>query len=95
MDTVWGLIPIFIAVAIALGYDAVVGVAMCYGAGSGGFAAATTNPFTIGIAQSISELTLFSGIAYRIVIFVVFVGVWMAAVLVYGSRRMLLPADRK
>lgn len=86
MDTVWGLIPIFIAVAIALGYDAVVGVAMCYGAVSVGFAAATTNPFTIGIAQSISELTLFSGIAYRIVIFVVFVGVWMAAVLVYGSR---------
>lgn len=86
MDTVWGLIPIFIAVAIALGYDAVVGVAMCYGAVSVGFAAATTNPFTIGIAQSISELTLFSGIAYRIVIFVVFVGVWMATVLIYGSR---------
>ena len=41
MDTVWGLIPIFIAVAIALGYDAVVGVAMCYGAVSVGFAAAT------------------------------------------------------
>lgn len=86
MDTVWGLIPIFIAVAIALGYDAIVGVAMCYGAVSVGFAAATTNPFTIGIAQSISELTLFSGIAYRIVIFVVFVGVWMAAVLIYGGR---------
>lgn len=86
LDTVWGLIPIFIAVSIALGYDAIVGVAMCYGAVSVGFAAATTNPFTVGLAQSMAELTLFSGMGYRILVFIVFVGVWLAAVMLYGSR---------
>lgn len=86
LDTVWGLIPIFIAVAIALGYDAIVGVCMCYGAVSVGFASATTNPFTIGIAQSIAELPLFSGIGYRCLIFAVFVGAWMLIVLGYGKR---------
>lgn len=86
LDTVWGLIPIFIAVAIALGYDAIVGICMCYGAVSIGFASATTNPFTIGIAQSIAELPLFSGIGYRIIIFAAFVGAWMLIVLSYGKR---------
>lgn len=86
LDTVWGLIPIFIAVAIALGYDAIVGVAMCYGAVTVGFASATTNPFTIGIAQSIAELTMFSGLLYRVIIFVVFVAAWIAAVLIYGGK---------
>lgn len=86
LDTVWGLIPIFIALSIALGYDALVGVAMCYGAVAVGFASATTNPFTIGIAQSMAELTLFSGTGYRIIIFIAFVGVWMAAVLLYGRK---------
>ena len=86
LDTVWGLVPIFIAVAIAFGYDAIVGVCMCYGAVSVGFASATTNPFTIGIAQSIAELKLFSGMGYRIIIFIVFVGVWTIITMTYGSK---------
>ena len=86
MDTVWGLIPIFIAVAIAFGYDAIVGVCMCYGAVAVGFASATTNPFAIGIAQSIAELRIFSGIFYRCIVFVVFVGAWMLITMAYGSK---------
>ena len=86
LDTVWGLLPIFIAVAIAFGYDAIVGVCMCYGAVSVGFASATTNPFTVGIAQSIAELPLFSGMVYRCIIFVVFVGTWMFITLRYASK---------
>ena len=86
LDTVWGLVPIFIAVAIAFGYDAIVGVCMCYGAVTVGFAAATTNPFTIGIAQSVAELKLFSGIGYRCIVFVVFVAVWTIITMSYGSK---------
>lgn len=73
-DTIYGLIPIFVGLAIALGYDAIVGLAMSGLAVAMGFASATTNPFTIGIAQSIAELPLFSGMAFRWIIFVVFVG---------------------
>lgn len=74
-DTIFGLIPIFVGVAIAVGYDAVVGLAMSGMAVAIGFASATTNPFTIGIAQSIAELPLFSGLLLRSVFFVIFVGV--------------------
>ena len=73
-DTIYGLIPIFVGLAIALGYDALVGLAMSGLAVAMGFASATTNPFTIGIAQSIAELPLFSGLGFRVIIFIVFVG---------------------
>jgi uncharacterized ion transporter superfamily protein YfcC len=77
-DTIYGLIPIFVGLAIALGYDAMVGLAMSGMAVAIGFASATTNPFTLGIAQSIGELPIFSGIVYRWFVFVVFMalGIW-------------------
>lgn len=77
-DTIFGLIPIFVGVAIAVGYDAIVGLAMSGMAVAIGFASATTNPFTIGIAQAIAELPIFSGLLLRVVVFVVFtgVGIW-------------------
>jgi uncharacterized ion transporter superfamily protein YfcC len=77
-DTIFGLIPIFVGLAIALGYDAMVGLAMSGMAVAIGFASATTNPFTLGIAQSIGELPIFSGIGYRWMVFVVFmaIGIW-------------------
>jgi uncharacterized ion transporter superfamily protein YfcC len=77
-DTIFGLIPIFVGLAIALGYDAMVGLAMSGMAVAIGFASATTNPFTLGIAQSIGGLPIFSGIGYRWFVFVVFmaIGIW-------------------
>ncbi len=39
-----------------------------------GFAAATLNPFTIGIAQGIAELPIGSGIGLRIICFIAFQG---------------------
>ena len=59
----------FIAVAIplakSLGYDESVAVCMVYVAAHVGFAGAILNPFTIGIAQDMAGLPLFSGIEYR------------------------------
>lgn len=74
-DTIFGLIPIFVGIAIAVGYDAMVGLAMSGMAVAIGFASATTNPFTIGIAQTIAELPLFSGLLFRCLVFAVFLGV--------------------
>lgn len=71
LETVYGLVPIFVALAIALGYDAIVGLCMCYVGVATGFASATTNAFTIGVAQSIAELPIFSGLGYRWIIFIV------------------------
>ena len=85
-ETVYGLIPIFVALAIALGYDALVGLCMCGMAVAVGFASATTNPFTIGIAQTFGQLPMFSGLAYRWIIFVVFYLVSVALVMRYANK---------
>lgn len=85
-ETVYGLIPVFVALAIALGYDALVGLCMCGMAVAVGFASATTNPFTIGIAQTFGQLPMFSGLAYRWIIFVVFYLVSVALVMRYALK---------
>lgn len=71
-EEVYGLIPVFIGAAIALGYDAVVGGAIVFVGVATGFAAALTNPFTIGIAQGLANVPLYSGMLFRIIVFVVF-----------------------
>lgn len=80
----------FVAVAIPLakrlGYDEFTGVCMVYVAAHVGFAGAMLNPFTIGIAQDMSDLPLFSGIEYRIICWIVLMTVAIAFTLWYASR---------
>ena len=63
------LVPLIVALAYSLGWDALVGLGMSILAINLGFSAALANPFTIGVAQRIAELPLFSGILFRIPIF--------------------------
>lgn len=64
-------IIIFVPLAISMGYDSITGVSLCFVAAGLGFAGAILNPFTIGIAQGLSDLPLFSGIRYRMFCWVV------------------------
>lgn len=59
-------IIILVPLAISMGYDSIVGVSMVFVAAGLGFAGAVLNPFTIGIAQGIADLPLFSGFGYRL-----------------------------
>ncbi|MDR3279218.1 MAG: TIGR00366 family protein [Synergistaceae bacterium] len=60
-------IPVFAGIAMAMGYDAIVGIAIvAIGVGLG-FSGAAMNPFTVGIAQNIAELTPMSGAGYRVI----------------------------
>lgn len=79
-------VVIFIPLAIKMGYDSIVGVCMCYVAAHVGFAGAMLNPFTIGIAQGIAGLPLFSGLEYRIFCWVVLTVIGIAFVLLYAHR---------
>ncbi len=59
-------VPIFVGIAIAMGFDAVVGLAIvALGAGMG-YSGAAMNPFTMGIAQSIAEVPFPSNMGYRV-----------------------------
>lgn len=64
-------IPLLIPLALALGFDTITGTAMVILGASAGFTTAVMNPFTVGIAQGIAELPMFSGMGYRLVLFVV------------------------
>ncbi len=78
------LIPLGVAMALALGYDRVVGFHIIRTAAWVGFAGAMLNPFTIGVAQSIAELPLYSGLWYRIICFLVFFTIGAVFILKYA-----------
>ncbi|MEA1876606.1 MAG: YfcC family protein [Bacteroidota bacterium] len=79
-------IIIFVPLSISMGYDSIVGVAMVFVAAGLGFAGAILNPFTIGIAQGLSNIPLFSGIEYRLICWIVINLVGITFVLRYARR---------
>ncbi|QZT37103.1 TIGR00366 family protein [Halosquirtibacter xylanolyticus] len=79
-------IIIFVPLSIKMGYDSLLGVALCFVAAGLGFAGAILNPFTIGIAQGLSNLPLFSGIEYRLFCWVVINVVGFTFILRYAHK---------
>jgi uncharacterized ion transporter superfamily protein YfcC len=79
-------IIIFVPMAISMGYDSIVGVCLCFFAAGLGFAGATFNPFTIGLAQGLSDLPLFSGIEYRVVCWAIITFIGIAFILRYAAK---------
>ena len=77
---------IFVPLAISMGYDSIVGVAMCFVAAGIGFAGAMLNPFTVGIAQGLADIPLFSGLEYRFLAWIVLNVVSIAFVLNYAKN---------
>lgn len=85
-EEVIAFIPIFVTVAYALGYDAMVGVAISVIPVGIGFASATINPFTIGVAQSIAQLKLFSGLGFRLVVLAVMTTLLILYTVIYARK---------
>ena len=79
-------VAVVIPLAKSLGYDEIVGVCMVYVAAHVGFAGAMLNPFTIGIAQDMAQLPLFSGIEYRTLCWSVLMLVTIVFVLWYANK---------
>jgi len=79
-------VPIFASLSLAMGYDTIVGLAVSFVSVGIGFASATLNPFTIGVAQTISELPLFSGIGYRLLILLVMGSITIWWTLRYAAK---------
>ena len=79
-------VAVVIPLAKSLGYDEIVGVCMVYVAAHVGFAGAMLNPFTVGIAQEMSGLALFSGIEYRTICWAVLMTIAIICVLLYAAK---------
>ncbi len=89
-EEVYGLFPVFVGISVALGYDIVVGGAIvCLGVIIG-YASGTFNPYTIGIAQDVAGVEMFSGLGLRVVILVVFE---LAAILYIMNYARKVKAD--
>lgn len=63
------LVPIMMALSVRLGWDALVGMGMSILAIGCGFAAGVCNPFTVGVAQELAGLPMFSGAWFRLISF--------------------------
>lgn len=81
------LVPLMLALSFMLGWDSLVGLGMSILATNLGFSAAITNPFTLGVAQKLAGLPLFSGAWLRVIIFAVIYGL-LAVFLVRYARRI-------
>lgn len=72
------LVPIVVALSIRLGWDSLTGLGMSLLAIGCGFSAGVCNPFTVGVAQEIAGLPMFSGIWFRAIGFVLVYGLLLA-----------------
>ena len=68
------LVPIAVAVSLALGWDSLVGLGLSLVSIAWGFTAATFNPFNVVTVQKLAGLEVFSGLSLR---FLVFFGVYI------------------
>nr|WP_122012158.1 YfcC family protein [Maliibacterium massiliense] len=80
------LTPIAVVLAISLGWDSLVGMGISVLAAGFGFAAGTFNPFTVGIAQSVAQVPLFSGLWYRVVVFALIYALLLLYLTRYARR---------
>ena len=80
------LAAIVVALAIRLGWDRYQGLTMSLLAVGCGFAVGVMNPFTVGIAQSLAGLAIFSGAGLRIISFVLVYACLMAFLLIRARR---------
>lgn len=86
------LVPIVCALAVSLGWDPLTGVGMSLLAAGCGFAAGVCNPFTVGVAQQLADLPMFSGIWLRFVAFLLIYALLMIFLIVH-ARKVAKPLD--
>lgn len=79
-------VGIVVPLVVSLGYDALMGMLVVYVAANVGFSAAFLNPFTVGIAQGMADLPLFSGMGYRLFCWALLTVLLAGFVVVYARR---------
>ena len=80
------LVPIVVALAIRLGWDSLVGLGMSLLSIGCGFAAGVCNPFTVGVAQEIAGLPMFSGMWFRAIAFVLVYVLLLTFITLYAKK---------
>ncbi len=63
--------PLVVSVALALGFDSLTALGILFCSVAAGYGAGCTQPFSVGVAQGIAGVPIFSALPYRVDIFVV------------------------
>ena len=79
-------VPIGVALARAVGFDAIVGMAIVALGIGVGFSSGFMNPFTVGVAQGIAEVPTFSGMSLRLVVWGVMLTVTIFYIMRYAKK---------
>lgn len=79
-------VPILVVMARKMGYDAITGMAIVNLGACCGFAGGWMNMFTVGVAQGIAELEIFSGMGFRLIVHAMVLVVAIFFVLRYAKK---------
>lgn len=88
-----GLVPLVVTLARSLKYDALTGMAIVLVGVFCGFIAGLMNPFTVGVAQQIAGLPIYSGMWYRAIILVVLLIVASLYIIRYAKKVKANPLE--
>ncbi len=80
------LVPIVVSLSLALGWDELTGLGMSLLAIGCGFAAGVCNPFTVGVAQELAGLPMFSGAGTRLLVFALLYPVLLLFVFLHAKK---------
>ena len=80
------MIPLAVALAYSMGWDARIGMGMSLLAVGCGFASGVCNPFTVGVAQELVDLPMFSGMSLRLISFALIYGLLMGFLVYHGKK---------
>jgi uncharacterized ion transporter superfamily protein YfcC len=86
MEEFLPVLIIFVPFAIRMGWDEITGFAIVLLMVGFGFAAATFNPFTVGVAQTLADVQLFSGLGLRVLLFVTIISLSILYILRYARK---------
>lgn len=79
-------LPALLLLARSLGYDSLTAGGIALVGANAGFAAAFMNPFTVGVAQGIVGLPLFSGMGFRVVLWMLMTTITVVFLTRYAIR---------
>jgi len=88
------MVPLVVALSVNLGWDKLTGIGMSLLAAGCGFASGVCNPFTVGVAQHLAGLPMFSGIWLRLLSFGL-IYLLLLFFLWYHAKRIERPLDTK
>jgi uncharacterized ion transporter superfamily protein YfcC len=86
-------VGIVVPLVVSMGYDAFMGMLIVYVASNVGFSSAFLNPFTVGIAQGMADLPLFSGMGYRIFCWAFLTILLTIFVVIYAHKTRKAPME--